>query len=121
MNIFVWIVQIILAIIFFMHGLIFLNPPSRMKEMIEQGPLSKCMRWFIGSAEILGAIGLSLPGMLKLYTWVIPLSACGLAIVMAGAVIFHIGRKEIKETLITLILFALTVFIAYLRWTEFAL
>ena len=54
MNIVLWVVQVLLAVAFFAHGLLFLNPPA---ELVEQMNASR-PRWFQlfhGVAEILAA------------------------------------------------------------------
>ncbi len=79
--------------------------------------LSPGFRQFIGFAEILAACGLVLPGATRILTWLTPLVAGGLMIVMGGAVVYHLARREIiPNSLVVLILFALTTVTAYLRW-----
>lgn len=114
MNIILWILQVLSAAIFLAHGVIFINPPASMKEMFEESLTA--FRRFVGITEILAAIGLILPGMLNILTWFTPLAASGLTVVMVGAVIFHISRREVKQTFVTALLLVLVIFVAYMRW-----
>jgi len=59
-----WIVQGLLALIFLFTGGMKLVLP--VEEMTKQIPLPGLLLWFIGVAEVLGAIGLILPGLLRI-------------------------------------------------------
>jgi VIT1/CCC1 family predicted Fe2+/Mn2+ transporter len=78
--------------------------------------LSPGLRWFSGIAENLGGLGLILPGLFKRYTWLTPLAAAGLGLVMVGAAVFHITRGEYANIVQNIILGALAIFVAYGRW-----
>jgi putative oxidoreductase len=70
---------------------------------------------FIGISELAGAIGLMLPrltGVLPvLTTW----AAVGLGTIMVLATGFHLLRGEISHAVVTMILLALTAFVAFGR------
>lgn len=128
MNIFLWILQIFLALIFLLHGLLFVIwSPAMVARMQERRPEAKPVdllpgfRIFIGAAEILAVIGLILPGFTNILPGLASLAAAGLLIVMAGAVVFHIRREEIPNAVMTGVLFLLTAFVAYMRWVSFPL
>jgi uncharacterized membrane protein YphA (DoxX/SURF4 family) len=96
MNVFLWILQALLAAAFLAAGATKLSQPkdklrSRMGWVDQFEARSVKL---IGGSEVLGALGLVLPwatGIAKVLT---PLAAVGLAIVMAGATVVHIRRKE---------------------------
>jgi hypothetical protein len=114
MNALLWVLQVLLAVAFFAHGMLFLTPPANMVEQMSVIP-----RWaqvFIGSAEVLAAIGLTLPGIARTQTWLVPAAAAGLMIVMVGATIWHIVRGEFSSATTTVILLALLTYVAYERW-----
>ena len=114
MNALLWVLQVLLAAAFFAHGMLFLTPPA---EMVEQ--MSVLPRWFqvfLGSAEVLAAIGLTLPGITRIQPRLVPAAAAGLMIVMIGATIWHIVRGEFSSAIITAILLALLTYVAYERW-----
>lgn len=71
---------------------------------------------FIGVCEVLGAIGVIVPSVLRIRPELTPLAAAGLAIIMAGAVISTIAMGAASMIASPLILFLLAVFVAYGRW-----
>jgi uncharacterized membrane protein YphA (DoxX/SURF4 family) len=87
MNILLWILQILLALLFLFSGAIKLVLP--VEEMTKQMPvhLPGLFLRFIGVCEILGGIGLILPALLRIEPWLTPLAAAGLLIIMIGAVV----------------------------------
>ncbi len=119
MNIALWIVQGILALIFVMSGVLKLRPlperlPSRMAWMRDVSPRTVRL---IGALETLGAIGVVLPELTGILTWLTPLAAVGLALTMVGAILTRIRRREYPDTISPSILFALAVFVAIGRFT----
>lgn len=115
MNRLLWVLQWLLAAAFLAHGLLFLFPSADMAAQMNAF-ISPAFRRFIGVAEVLAAIGLTLPGLTRRAPWLVPAAAAGLMIVMIGAVISHISRGEVSSAIITAILFALLAFVAYMRW-----
>lgn len=117
MKIGLWIVQILLGIYFIYIGVLhFIVPeglPDAMSWMYE---LSTPLHWISGTAEILGGLGLILPAITRIQTRLIPLAAAGLALVMVGAVVYHLARGEYQNIMVNIILVALTSFVAYGRW-----
>src|SRR5687768_16029304 len=93
MNIVLWILQVLLAAVFFAHGGFMVAPPADMVEMIN-GQLGQGLRLFIGVAEILAAIGLILPGVTRILPRLIPAAAAGLMIVTVSATVLHTWRGE---------------------------
>lgn len=79
-----WIVQAVLAALFLFAGGMKLVSP--IAALTQQVALPGLFLRFIGVAEVLGALGLILPGLLKIHTELTPLAAAGLVIIMAGAV-----------------------------------
>jgi uncharacterized membrane protein YphA (DoxX/SURF4 family) len=115
MNIFLWVLQVLLALAFLAHGGMFLFPPANMVAVMNAA-IHPAFRLFIGVAEVLAAIGLTLPGATRIQPWLVPSAAAGLMIVMISAVSFHISRGEVSSAITTAILFALVTFVAYMRW-----
>jgi uncharacterized membrane protein YphA (DoxX/SURF4 family) len=114
MNIILWVLQVLLAVAFFAHGWIFLFPPAGMVELMK--PIAPAFRIFIGVAEVLAAVGLTLPAVTRILPWLIPCAAAGLMIVTIGATVFHTTRGEFSSALTTATLFVLVSFVAYMRW-----
>jgi uncharacterized membrane protein YphA (DoxX/SURF4 family) len=114
MNVLLWVLQVLLAVAFFAHGLLFLFPPAEMAEQMMFLP--DAFRIFLGVAEVLAAIGLTLPGATRVMPWLVSWAAAGLMIVMLGAITLHISRDEVGPAMTTTILLALLTFVAYMRW-----
>jgi uncharacterized membrane protein YphA (DoxX/SURF4 family) len=116
MNIALWIVQALLALLFLWAGGIKLVIP--IEEMMKQMPilLPGWFLRFIGVAEVLGAIGLILPGLLHIRPGLTPLAAAGLVIIMIGATVLTLMTGDITMALIPLVVGLLSAFVAYARW-----
>jgi hypothetical protein len=71
---------------------------------------------FIGVMEILGGLGLVLPGMLHIRTALIPLAATGLSIIMIGAVVVTIQTMGLALAALPFVTGVLALFVAYGRW-----
>lgn len=115
MKIFLWILQILLAVQFLQHGIIMVFPPAEYVEIMNAS-LGVGLRYFIGIAELLAVAGLILPGLLRIYTWLIPLTAACLMVVAGSATVFHSIRGETGSAIYTAVLFIIISFFAYMRW-----
>jgi hypothetical protein len=114
-----WIVQTLLAAIFFVAGTTKLTQP-RLK--LAAGP----MAWAadvtdgqfrtIGLLEVLGALGLILPGALGIAPMVVPLAATGLALTMVGAIVTHVRMGETDRLAVPIVVLALALFVAIERF-----
>jgi hypothetical protein len=109
-----WIVQGLLAVLFLFAGGAKLLMP--IEELTKQVPVSGSFLRFIAVCEILGAIGLILPGLLRIRPGLTPLAAAGLVIIMAGATVVMLTSGPVAMALIPLVTGLLAVFIAYGRW-----
>jgi len=114
MNAVLWVLQVLLAAAFFAHGMLFLTPPANMVEALSVFP--RPFQIFLGTAEVLAAIGLTLPGITHILPWLVPSAAAGVMIVMISATIFHVSRGEVSSAITTAILLVIATFIAYMRW-----
>jgi uncharacterized membrane protein len=115
MNVFIWIVQALLAVIFALQGVVLISPPEPMKVVFDALPFSRGFMVGIGVLQVLGAIGLILPWALNIQPRLTPLAAAGLTIIMIGAVMTHLMRSEVAQAIPALILTLLTVFVVYAR------
>ena len=115
MNIVLWVLQILLAAAFLAHGLLMLFPPADLIEVMN-ATMSTSFRLFLGAAEVLAAIGLTLPGITRVQPWLIPAAAVGLMVVMISATVLHIARNEVSSAIITAILLVMATVVAYMRW-----
>lgn len=115
MNIALWIIQVLLALLFIFAGVMkFIMP---VEEMTKQMPVavSGLFLHFIGVCEILGGLGLVLPMLLRAKPWLTPIAAIGLAIIMLGAIGFTL-KLGIMQALLPVVVELLLVLVAYGRW-----
>jgi len=109
-----WIVQGLLALIFlFAGGMKLVLPLEKLTGPI---PLPGLFMRFIGVAEVLGAIGLILPGLLGIRPGLTPLAAAGLVIIMIGATVTTLAGGDLAAALISVVVGFLSAFVAYGRW-----
>jgi uncharacterized membrane protein YphA (DoxX/SURF4 family) len=116
MNMALWIVQALLAALFLFAGGIKLVTP--MEDMMKQMPLP-LPDWFViltGVVEVLGALGLVLPWVLRIKPGLTPLAAAGLVIVMIGAAVYTWAAGDVASALIPLLVGIFCAFVAYGRW-----
>jgi len=116
MNVGLWTIQALLAALFLFSGSVkWVLPLDQMS-----GPVALPL-WFlhfIGTCEILGALGLILPGLLRVRKGLTPLAACGLVIIMIGAVSVTIMGGAFLTALLPLAVGILAAFVAYYRWQQ---
>ncbi len=106
MNIALWIIQVLLALLFLFAGAMkFIMP---VEEMTKQMPVAipGLFLHFIGVCEVLGGLGLILPMLLRIKPWLTPIAAAGLVILMIG----------IAAAIPALVTGLLATFVAYGRW-----
>jgi len=109
-----WIVQGLLALLFLWAGGIKLVLP--LEALAGPVPLPGLFVRFIGVAEVLGAIGLILPGLLRIRPGLTPLAAAGLVIIMIGATVLTLAGGDVAPALIPLVVGLFSAFVAYGRW-----
>ena len=115
MNRVLWILQVLLALAFLAHGLMLLFPPASVAEQMNAS-LSRDFQVFLGVAEVVAAVGLTLPGITKIQPWWTQWAAAGIMFVMIAATIFHVMRNEISSAVATLVLLVMATYVAYMRW-----
>ncbi len=117
-NIFLWIVQIILALGLVYGGIMKIFQPieklSAMWPWVGQIPIAFVK--FTGIIDLLGAIGLILPSLLRIKPNLTPLAAIGTMLLMICAIVFHIVRGEASVIGIN-IFFAISA--AFVAWGRF--
>ena len=109
-----WIVQVLLALLFLFAGGMKLVLP--IEELTAQMPLPGWFVRFIGVAELLGALGLILPGLLRIRPGLTPLAAAGLVSIMIGATAVTAIMMDPAMALMPLVVGFLAAFVAYGRW-----
>jgi len=114
-----WIVQGLLALTFLFSGGTKLILPLDVLMSMGSPNQIQLPGWFvrfIGVAEVLGALGLILPGLLRIRPGLTPLAAAGLVIIMIGATVLTLVADGVALGLIPLVVGLLSAFVAYGRW-----
>jgi hypothetical protein len=114
MNRGLWIAQGLLAPLFLFAGAVKLAMP--LDELAAQTGLPGSFIVFISVAELLGAIGLILPALLRIRPGLTPLAAAGLVIIMIGATVLTAATMDAASALFPLVTGLLCAFVAYGRW-----
>lgn len=117
MNIALWVVQGLLAVMFLMAGATKAFQYEKAREkMAWVRDVPKGLVLFVGIAEVLGGLGLVLPALLGLPAVLTPLAAAGLALVMLLAAGLHAKRGEHQAIVMNMVLLLLSAFVTYGRW-----
>jgi putative oxidoreductase len=114
MNILLWVLQVLLALAFFAHGCLFLFPPAAIAEQMN-ATLPRWFQLFLGIAEVLAAVGLTIPAFTRIQPRLVSWAAVGIMIVMISATVFHVMRGEVSSAITTVVLLAIATFVAYMR------
>ncbi|HAN70429.1 MAG TPA: DoxX family protein [Actinobacteria bacterium] len=119
MSILLWILQVLLAVMFILAGAMkaFQSYDTMARRMPWVQDYSPSMVRGIGALEILGGLGLILPGLFGLLTVLTPLAAVGLAIIMVLATFHHLRRHESGQTGFTIALLVVLLFVAWGRFS----
>ncbi len=118
MNIALWVLQVLLGIFFVFHATVLLRPsPERlrggMRYVLE---MSARLRIFAGVAEGLAGVGLVVPALVHVLVWLTPLAAAGLVLLMLGAIVFHLRRREYPNIGLNAVLGLLSAIVAWGRF-----
>lgn len=119
MDIILWIIQIILGIklitVSYTHGL--RQSQLTMQEAIQKmGKSSRPLLYIVAVCTFIGTVGLILPGILGSSTWITPVTALILSIMLLISILFHVKSREKPKIFVSIILFAFAAFVAYGRW-----
>lgn len=123
MNIVLWILQGLLAVMFLLAGLM---KATKAKDEIKKTGGER-MAWvdsvsdsnlkLIGILEVLIGFGLVLPQLTGILPWLTSLAAVGFVCTMIGALLLHLQRKDGVQSLVTnIVLLLLAAFVAYGRF-----
>ncbi len=113
-----WIVQILLAVAFFMVGIAKTTQPVDRLELrmawVTRFPPTTVR--VIGLLEVLAAIGLILPAATGILPILTPLAAVGLILTLLGSILIHARAGETAMLGANFVLLALAAFVAYGRF-----
>jgi len=109
-----WTVQAVLAALFLYAGGFKLALP--LASLAKLSPLPAPFLKFVGVCEVTGAIGLVLPGLLKIRTGLTPLAAAGLVVIMVGATVVTVATQGVAPAVLPFVVGILAATVAYGRW-----
>jgi uncharacterized membrane protein YphA (DoxX/SURF4 family) len=113
-NVLLWVLQVGLALVFLAHGVMFLAPPPDIAVLMN-AMLPRWFQLFLGVAEVLAAVGLTLPGITRIAPALVPAATIGVIIVLVSATLLHLLRAEFSSAVITFVLLLLAVVLAWGR------
>jgi uncharacterized membrane protein YphA (DoxX/SURF4 family) len=115
MNVVLWILQLLLGALFVFSGV--MKFVMSVEEMTQQMPsMPGWFLHFIGVCEILGGLGLILPGLVRVRTGLTPLAAACLVIIMIGATVITAMVGPVAMALLPAVVGLLLACVAYGRW-----
>jgi hypothetical protein len=114
MNRLLWVMQILLALVFLFAAVTKFVMPA--EQLTAQSSMSATFLRFIGTMEVLGALGLVLPWLLRIRPMLTPLAAAGLVVIMVGAVVTTIPAMGIAAAIVPAATGPLAAFVAWGRW-----
>ncbi|WP_435226615.1 DoxX family protein [Streptomyces sp. Tue6028] len=122
MNVFLWIVQAVLALMFAMAGVMKSTQPK--DKLVDKLPwvadFSPGTVRFIGVVEFAGALGLILPAATGIATVLTPLAATGLGLTMILAAAYHARKKEFPAIGFNAVLLILAALVAWGRFGPYS-
>jgi hypothetical protein len=118
MNTALWIMQLLVAIIFFSIGAIkTLGSKQKLQKIFSANtPVLVFTTRLLGFLEMLGAVGITLPLLLNMYPFLTTVAGVCLSTVMVGAAILHLQKKEYKALPLVAVLFIFSMIIAVNRY-----
>jgi uncharacterized membrane protein len=110
-----WLVQVLLAVFFALGSGApkLLLPADQLPMPI---PLSQAFLWVIGACEVLGGLGLILPGLLRVRPALTSLAAACLVALTICAAIYQVVGGQPASAVFALVIGALAAVVAYGRW-----
>lgn len=120
MNVALWIVAGLLAVVFLVGGGLKVVVPKERIAAIKAGAWAEDFSpgtiRTIGVLEVLAAVGLILPAVTDVAPVLVPLAAVGLVLVMVGAIVTHLRRNERLNIVGNLVYLSLAAFVAWGRF-----
>jgi uncharacterized membrane protein YphA (DoxX/SURF4 family) len=108
-----WTVQVLLALLFVSAGAS--KEAMSAAQLTQFSSLPVPFIRFIGVCELLGALGLILPGLFRIRPGLTPLAAAGLVIIMVGATVVTLATSTVAAALLPLVVGVLAVSVVYGR------
>ncbi|MVM29232.1 DoxX family membrane protein [Spirosoma sp. HMF4905] len=120
MHITLWLAQVVLAIVLVWAGTMKLfQPIEKLSAMWPwTGQIPVLLVKLSGIVDLIGAIGLILPALVRIKPQLTPIAALGIIALMVCASIFHIARGEASSIGVNIAFALIAAFIAWGRLTK---
>jgi uncharacterized membrane protein YphA (DoxX/SURF4 family) len=122
MNVFLWILQGLLAAAFLYSGSLKATQPK--EKLVKNYPFvtdfSTGTVKLIGTSQVLAAIGLILPAVTGIAVILTPLAAVGLGLIMVFAAIYHFRKGEYSSITINAVILILAAIVAWGRFGPYS-
>jgi hypothetical protein len=115
LSVVLWTVQVLLALFFAVGS----GAPKLLLpiEMIPMPlPIPEAFLKFIGVVEVLGGLGLILPGLTHIRPGLTPLAASGLVLLTLCATVYQLAGHQPESAVMAVVIGLLAAFVAYGRW-----
>jgi uncharacterized membrane protein YphA (DoxX/SURF4 family) len=112
-SVLLWTAQALLAALFLFGGIFKLTIPAEALE--QQAQMSGAFLHFISVLEVLGALGLVLPGLTGIRPQLTPLAAAGLVIIMIGATVISAASQGAAAGIMPFVTGVIAALVAYGR------
>ena len=119
MNIALWIIAELLAVVFLAGGAVKLVQPKERLAASGMGFVDDFGAGTvktIGVLEVLAGVGLILPAVLGIAPVLVPLAAVGVVLLMVGAILTHLRRHEAQAVVVNLAVLALAGLVVWGRF-----
>jgi putative oxidoreductase len=115
LHIALWVVQGLLCTAFlFFGGMKFFLTAEMIAKQTGEAPNMALVR-FIGTAEVLGALGMILPAASRIMPKLTGIAAIGLLIIMVLATALHVSKHEWQNVPVPVLLGVMAAFVAWGR------
>ena len=118
MNVVLWILQILLGLFFVFHTTLLLraSPERAQGRMRWMAEMPSGLRLFAAVAEGLAGLALIFAPLVRDIDYFAPIAAAGLVLLMLGAIVFHLRRREYPNIGLNIVLGVLAAVIAWGRF-----
>jgi uncharacterized membrane protein YphA (DoxX/SURF4 family) len=105
MDVVAWVLRVIVAAVFVLHGVLFAwQPPGPRERIRDEMPITPLQTRLLGVAEVLGGIALVVLPAADVASPLAYAAAAGIAIVLIGATVLHARKREALTTTATFLL-----------------
>lgn len=119
LHITLWIAQILVALCLLMGAVMKFMPIETIAAMMPwTGELPELLVRLLGLTDLLGALGLIFPALLRIRPQLTAWAAVGVVALMLSAIVFHVSRGEASVIGFNIFLLLLAVFIAWGRFKK---